>query len=84
MKLVAGTRTFRGDVWFKRDKPADKDLEMHSNGVLAEGGDDFHVVITIQRGAPTPVEVRGKGLEAEVIVGRRRITSDGEKIRLDR
>jgi len=43
----------------------------------------FLVVMTIQRGAPAAVEVRGSGLEAAIGVGRRTVRFDGEKVVLE-
>lgn len=80
VKLSAETRQPTGDVWFKSDKPAGKGVRMHSNGVFAEGGGEFFVVVTIQKGPAPKVAVTGKGLDATVTVGRRKARFDGGKI----
>lgn len=80
VKLAAETRLLRGDVWFKRDKQAGQDIRMHCNGLFAEGGDDYFVVITVQRGEPPEVKIQGRGLSASATVGRRKISFDGEKL----
>lgn len=80
VKLAAETRLFGGDVWFKRDKQAGRDIRMHCNGLFAEGGDDYFAVITVQRGEAPQVKIHGRGLDATVTVGRRKISFDGEKI----
>jgi len=48
--------------------------------VFAEGGDEFFVVATLQRGEPPAVKVEGKGLDAKVRVGGRVVSFDGQKI----
>jgi len=50
--------------------------------ILAQGGDDYFMVATVQDAgvAPPVVKVEGVGLDAKVTVGGRRITFDGEKI----
>ncbi|MEI7832153.1 MAG: hypothetical protein WCJ56_03010 [bacterium] len=50
--------------------------------ILAQGGDDYFMVATVQDAgvAPPAVKVEGVGLDAKVTVGGRRITFDGEKI----
>jgi hypothetical protein len=84
VKLAAETRQIKGDVWFKSDKPAGKGISMHCNGVFAEGGDDFFVIVTVQRGDPPQVSVGGGGLDAEVTIGERTVRFDGQKIILGR
>ena len=51
-----------------------------SKAVFARGGDEFLVVMTIQRGAPPAVKVDGTGLGAKLTVGGRTVAFDGEKI----
>jgi hypothetical protein len=48
--------------------------------VRATGGDEFFVVLTVQRGQVPDVEVKGAGLGATATVGRRTVRFDGEKI----
>ena len=57
-----------------------KKLDRPIHGVFAEGGDEFFVVVTIQKGDPPQVRVDGKGLGAKVTVGRRTVRFDGEKV----
>ena len=49
-------------------------------GLFATGGDEYLCVMTIQRGAPPEVRVKGAGLDAVVTVGKRVIRFDGTKI----
>ena len=65
---------------------AGKVLERPIHGVFAESADRraaFFFVGTIQRGAPPRIEVSGRGLDAEVRVGRQRVRFDGEKVVFD-
>ncbi len=48
--------------------------------VFAEGGDEFFVVATLQRGEPPAVKIEGKGLDAKVRVGGRLVSFDGQKL----
>jgi hypothetical protein len=50
--------------------------------ILVRGGDDFFLVATVQDAkTPAPeVKVEGVGLNAKVIVGKRRVTFDGAKV----
>lgn len=41
---------------------------------------DFLVVLTLQKGDPPPVAVRGEGLGAVATIGRRTVAFNGEKI----
>lgn len=50
------------------------------NAIVATGGDDFFVVVTIQKKDAPVVSAKGKGLDAEVTVGKQTISFDGEKI----
>jgi hypothetical protein len=59
---------------------AGKTLERPVPGVFAEGGDEFFVVVTLQRGDPPAVKVEGSGLGAKVTVGKRTVAFDGQKI----
>jgi hypothetical protein len=80
VELTAETRQVRGDVWFKSNKAAGKGITMHSNGVFAEGGNDFLVVITIQHGEAPQVRMDGVGLDAKVTIGKRTIRFDGQNL----
>ena len=59
---------------------AGKTLSRPIYGVFAEGGGDFFVVITIQRGPAPAVKVDGEGLSAKVTVGKQTVRFDGQKI----
>ncbi len=59
---------------------AGKLLERPIEGVFAEGGEAFFVVITIQKGDAPPVAIKGSGLDAVVRVGKQTVRFDGEKI----
>ena len=59
---------------------AGKKLDVSFDAVAAEGGDEFFVVATLQRGDPPPVKVQGKGLTARVQVGGRSVRFDGKRI----
>jgi hypothetical protein len=50
--------------------------------LLAQGGDDFFLVATVQDAdaVPPAVKVEGSGLDAKVTVGGRKIRFDGQKI----
>ncbi len=67
-----------------RDMPKGGVRRDSSRAIFAEGGDEFLVILTIQRGDPPAVKVSGTGLDAKVTVGRRVVTFDGEKIVLGR
>jgi hypothetical protein len=48
--------------------------------VRATGGDEFFVVMTVQRGTPPAVESKGVGLMATATVGKQTIRFDGKSI----
>jgi hypothetical protein len=48
--------------------------------VKATGGDEFFVVMTLQRDVPPAVETNGTGLRATAIVGKQTIRFDGKNI----
>jgi hypothetical protein len=50
------------------------------NQILAKGGDDFFVVMTVQNGKAPAVKVSGTGLDARVQVGKQGITFEKDKI----
>ena len=49
----------------------------------ATGGNDFFVVMTLQKGKAPEVKAEGAGLDAKVAVGEQKIAFDGEKIVLN-
>jgi hypothetical protein len=54
-----------------------------TGGVIrATGGDEFFLVMTVQKGLPPEVEISGRGLNAQVQVGDRTISFQDEKIGL--
>lgn len=55
-------------------------LDVSFDAVSAEGGDEFFVIATLQRGDPPSVKVQGDGLKARVQVGARSVRFDGQKI----
>ena len=57
-----------------------KSLTVKRLALRAEGGDDFFVVMTLQKGAPPPVKIEGSGLGAKVTVGQCTVVFDGTKI----
>lgn len=48
--------------------------------IRAEGSTEFFVVLTLQKGDPPGVRVRGSGLGASAEVGGRSVSFDGERI----
>jgi len=50
--------------------------------VKATGGDEFFVVMTVQRDAPPAVETSGAGLKATAVVGKQTVRFDGKNIML--
>ena len=58
---------------------AGKMLERPIAGVFAEGGDDFFVVVTIQRGAAPDVNADGD----KARIGRRTVSFDGQRVVLE-
>ncbi len=59
---------------------AGKTLDRPIPGVFAEGGDEFFMVATVQRGEAPAVKVQGAGLGAKVTVGKRTVAFDGQRI----
>lgn len=48
--------------------------------ILATGGDNFFVVMTVQNAIAPEVEISGNGLDAEVKIGKRRILFSEDKV----
>jgi hypothetical protein len=46
----------------------------------APAGQSYFVVMTLQRGEPPKVQIKGEGLKATVCVGKRQVRFDGEKV----
>jgi hypothetical protein len=49
-------------------------------GLRAQGGSNFFVVLTIQKGPAPEIKVEGSGLDARVTVGSRTLRFDGERL----
>ena len=82
VKITAGTRAMK--IKKSAGHMAGKILDVTFDAVFAEGGNEFFVVATLQRGAPPPVKIEGKGLGAKARVGRQTVRFDGEKIAFGR
>jgi len=54
--------------------------KVNLNAVHATGGDEFFVVMTLQKTAAPEVNVSGSGINAKVLVGSQTLSFDGEKI----
>ena len=78
VKLAAGTRTMQ--IKKSAGHGAGKPMDVRFSAVFAEGGDEFFVVATLQRGEPPAVKIEGKGLDAKVRVGGRLVAFDGQKL----
>ncbi len=50
-----------------------------SSGLVARGGNEYLVVMTLSKGEPPKIEATGTGLGAVVKVGQRQVKFDGEK-----
>lgn len=59
--------------------PADPQLAVKGGSLLAMGGDEYFVVMTLQKGPAPAVESEGAGLDAKAKVGPQRVRFDGEK-----
>jgi hypothetical protein len=59
---------------------AGEESSMTIKAIRAEGGDQFFMVATIQKGAPPPVSISGTGLDSILTVGQRTVSFDGQKI----
>jgi hypothetical protein len=62
------------------DPESQQKEKVNLNALHATGGDNFFVVMTLQRGEPPKVAVGGTGLKSKVTIGRQNISFDGEKI----
>jgi hypothetical protein len=78
VKLHAGTKAMK--LRKSAGHEAGKIEEVTFDAVFAEGGEDYFVVATLQRGAAPPVAVEGNGLNARATVGRRMVRFDGKQI----
>ncbi|HAC66021.1 MAG TPA: hypothetical protein DCF68_21440 [Cyanothece sp. UBA12306] len=48
--------------------------------IMATGGDEFFVVMTVQKGSPPPLEITGSGLNSQVKVGEQEIYFSQDRI----
>ncbi|MBE3133319.1 MAG: hypothetical protein IMZ55_07585, partial [Acidobacteria bacterium] len=55
-------------------------LTVKRRTIRAEGGDDFFVVMTLQKGDAPPVKVEGAGIGAKAVIGGRAVRFDGTRI----
>ncbi|MBM4019933.1 MAG: hypothetical protein FJ288_16700 [Planctomycetes bacterium] len=78
VKLAAETRKMQ--IRKSAGHEAGKAIDVTFDAVFAEGGDDFFVVATLQRGPPPPVKAEGRGLDSKVRVGGRTVAFDGQKV----
>jgi hypothetical protein len=85
--ITKGDKTLRGT--FVAPKGVDAEKVFREKGttgrephptLFATGGDEFFVVVTIQKGPAPPVKVEGEGLAAVVTVGGQALAFDGGKI----
>jgi hypothetical protein len=82
VKLQAGTKAMK--IRKSAGHEAGKVLEVSFDAVFAEGGDDFFVVATLQRGAPPPVTIEGQGLKATARVGAQAVRFEDGHIRFEK
>lgn len=78
VKITAGTQAMQ--IRQSAGRKAGRILDRTFDAVFAEGGDEFFVVATLQRGQAPPVKVEGRGLGARVHVGNQVVRFDGQKI----
>ncbi len=78
VKLTSGMRSMqtRHSSGHKAGQP----MEIRFGALFAEGGGDFFMVATLQRGEPPAVKVEGNGLDARVRIGGRVVSFDGQNI----
>ncbi len=82
VKITAGTRAMQ--IKKSAGHMAGKILNVKFDAVFAEGGNEFFVVATLQRGKAPPVKIEGKGLRAKARVGNQIVSFNGEKIAFGR
>jgi hypothetical protein len=76
ISFVNGTTTINA----VRIDGAAKDWKTNLRAIQVEGGDDFFIVMTLQKGEAPKVSVDGTGLAARAQVGRQAVAFDGQKI----
>jgi hypothetical protein len=54
--------------------------ERESTTIFATGGQEYFVIMTVQKGQAQPVKVSGKGLQSIIEVGRQRISFDRDRL----
>jgi len=77
-KVILAEPGTKVDIIDGLGKPGSKTLTHPA--IWVEGGDDFFVVMTLQKGPAPEVQCQGKGLDARVTVGRRTLRFDGRNI----
>ncbi|CCQ54623.1 MAG: hypothetical protein MK111_12715 [Crocosphaera sp.] len=50
--------------------------------IVATGGQEFFVIMTVQKKSPPPLTIKGLGMDAKVTVGKQKISFDQDRIRL--
>ncbi len=50
--------------------------------IMATGGQEFFVIMTVQKKSPPPLKITGVGMEAKVTIGEQKISFDQDRIRL--
>ncbi|MDJ0598233.1 MAG: hypothetical protein QNJ37_05270 [Crocosphaera sp.] len=50
--------------------------------IMATGGQEFFVIMTVQKKSPPPLTITGSGMEAKVTIGEQKISFDQDRIRL--
>jgi len=78
VKIQAGSRTM--EITISAGHKAGQKTTVSFDAVFATGGDEFFVVATLQRGKPPEVKASGSGLNAAAVIGRRKVSFDGQKI----
>lgn len=59
-------------------------VSAEDNTIKATGGDEFFVIMTVQKGMTPEVKIEGAWLDSKVTVGKQKIRFDGEKIVLNK
>ncbi|MGB3513303.1 MAG: hypothetical protein WBA93_29630 [Microcoleaceae cyanobacterium] len=72
--------TMRGTFIAPGEVKVDVEETERGRKILASGGENFFVVMTVQNAVAPEVEISGNGLDAEVRVGKRMVLFNGEKI----
>lgn len=76
VEALQKTMTFLSKGGSRKGLPFSREM----NAVQSTGGDNFLVVLTLQRGPAPTVKSEGNGLTAKITVGEQTFAFDGEKI----